>query len=86
MRYVTAQRRPSPKRVNLFLEMHAAGGWLPCEADSEMESVCRWFTGGEILGTILLKSEGSRIGQRKISNCNTVATKASTDRTGHFGA
>lgn len=37
MSYVTVQRQPSQKRVNLFLEMHAVVGWLPWESDSEME-------------------------------------------------
>lgn len=86
MRYVTVQRQPSQKRVNLFLEMHAVVGWLPWEADFEMEIAVQVVCWGVILGTTLLGSEGSRIGQRKISNCNTVATETSADPTGCSGA
>lgn len=86
MRCVTVQRQPSPKRVNLFLEMHAVVGWLPWEADFEMEIGVQVLYWGVILETTLLRSEGSRIGQRKISNCNTVATETSADPTGCPGA
>lgn len=43
MRYVTVQRQPSQKRVNLFLEMHAVVGWL---STLKWKLLCRWFAGG----------------------------------------
>lgn len=44
---------------------------LPWEADFEMEIAVQVVCWGVILGT-LLRSEGSRIGQRKISNCKLI--------------
>ena len=70
------KRQPSQKGVNPFLKEHVVVvGWLPWEADSEMETGVLEVYWGVILGTSLLKGAGSRTGQRKNSNCNAVATE-----------
>lgn len=44
--------------------------------------MCKRFIGGMILGTNVLRGEGSGTGQRKNSNCITATTKISVDPTG----
>lgn len=76
----------SQKKVNPFLETHVVVGWLPWEADSEIETGVQEVYWAVILGTTLLRSEGSRTGQRKNANCNIAATGTSADSTRGSGA
>lgn len=69
------KRQPSQKGVNPFLKEHVVVGWLPWEADSEMETDVLEVYWGVILRTSFLKGVGSRSGQRKNLNCNAVATE-----------